>query len=126
MNNLEQRIKQLEQRVAALEEQVKAQPQRIIKNEKILLNIQKQRAKAMNAKLEQQEQLNKGELECIYRHLKMFVFTCWKKKENVPDACIGCNHYCNEGKKGLDPWPAFYKLSNLADKSYSGSEGAFK
>lgn len=83
-------------------------------------------ARVMNTKLEQQEQLNKGELECIYRHLKMFIFTCWDKKKNVPDACVGCGHYCSENKQTLNPWPAFYKLSNLIDTSYSGGQGASK
>jgi hypothetical protein len=62
-----------------------------------------------------QEQLNKEEAECIYRHLKMFVQINWGKKGNVPDACIGCVHYCSKDKQTLDPWPTFYKLANLAD-----------
>lgn len=45
---LEQQVKDLEQRVAALEGLVQAQPQTIIKSQKILLDVQKQRAKAIN------------------------------------------------------------------------------
>jgi uncharacterized coiled-coil protein SlyX len=44
----EQRIKQLEQRVAALEEQVQAQPEEMIQSQKVILNIQSQRAKSMS------------------------------------------------------------------------------
>lgn len=72
------------------------------------------------------EQLNKGELECINRHLQMFVFRYWDKKKNVSDACVGCNHYCSSDKHVLDPWPAFYRLANLTDSPYSGREGARK
>ena len=72
-----------------------------------------------------QGQLNKGEIECIYRHLKMFVFTYLDKKKNVPDACAGCNHYCSSDEHTLDPWSAFYKLANLVEP-YSGREGASK
>lgn len=60
-----------------------------------------------------QEQLNKEEMECIYRHLKMFVQSNWSNKKNVPDACIGCGHYCSKDTKTFNPWPTFYKLSDL-------------
>ncbi|WP_249175551.1 hypothetical protein [Clostridium tyrobutyricum] len=73
-----------------------------------------------------EQQLNKGEIECIYRHLKMFVQINWDRKESVPDACVGCSHYCSEDRQTFNPWPAFYKLSNLTDIPYSGREGASK
>ena len=66
--------------------------------------------------LEQQQQLTKAELECIYRHLKMFVFKYWDREENTPDACAGCNHYCSKDRHTFDPWKAFYKLSSLVDR----------
>lgn len=62
-----------------------------------------------------QQQLNKGELECIFRHLKMFVQINWDKKENVPDACIGCSHSCDEDIHVLNPWTAFYKFADLVE-----------
>ncbi|CUU46946.1 hypothetical protein [Clostridium beijerinckii] len=73
------------------------------------------------------EQLNKGEAICIYRHLKAFIEKEWDRKENVPDPCTNCNHYCNsEDRQVLNPWIAFYKLSQLACEPYFGREGADK
>lgn len=60
-----------------------------------------------------QEQLNKQDLECIYRHLNMFIQINWRKKQNLPDACVGCKRYCTRDSRALDPWPAFYKLADV-------------
>lgn len=83
-----------------------------------------------------QEQLSREELECIYRHLKMFVQTSWHKIENVPNACDGCNKYCSEVEHVLDVWPTFHKLANIVElpaiqllvkkNTYIGSEGDSK
>jgi len=64
-----------------------------------------------------QGQLNKNELECIFRHLREFILTNWDKKENVPNACYDCNRHCSASENAVDPWPTFYKLSNLAGMS---------
>lgn len=64
-----------------------------------------------------EEQLERWELECIYRHLNMFIQTQWDRKENVQDACYGCKHYCSDNKQVLNPWSAFYKLANLSQSS---------
>lgn len=64
------------------------------------------------------------DLECIYRHLNMFVQKIWDKKENVLDACEECKHFCSNDKNILDPWKSFYKLSNLVFQS--GREGEAK
>lgn len=61
------------------------------------------------------EQLTRTELECLYRHLKMFIQVVWDEKENVSDACIGCNHYCSNNECVFDPWPTFYKIAELAE-----------
>ena len=71
------------------------------------MNIEKEVA------LKTKEQLSKEELECIHRHLKMFISTNWDKKENVLDACIGCNHYCSNDKYACNPWPTFCKLGEI-------------
>lgn len=81
--------------------------------------------KETNNEAKVQEQLSKGEAICIYRHLKAFVDKEWDKKENVPDPCINCNHhYCSEDRQVLNPWKAFYKLSQLACEPYSIQETA--
>lgn len=64
-----------------------------------------------------QDQLNRDEFECIFRHLNMFVKINWDEKGNVPDACTGCSHSCSEDIQELNPWPTFYKLANLAEAS---------
>lgn len=75
--------------------------------------------------VQDQKQLTKGEAACIYRHLKVFVEKEWDKKEDVPDACTGCNqHYCSDDKHVLNPWSAFYKLAQFASEPYLGREGA--
>jgi len=59
------------------------------------------------------EQLTKEEMECIFRHLKMFIKTDWQKQEDVHDACYDCGHYCSDKERVLDPWAAFFKLAEI-------------
>ncbi|CAI3549841.1 hypothetical protein [Clostridium neonatale] len=58
-----------------------------------------------------QEQLTKKDIECIYRHLQMFIKR--ENKCNVPDACEACNSYCANEEHVLNQWDSFDKLSNL-------------
>lgn len=58
-----------------------------------------------------QEQLTKKDIECIYRHLQMFIKR--ENKCNVPDACEVCNSYCVNEEHILNQWDSFDKLSNL-------------
>ncbi|MDU3583706.1 MAG: hypothetical protein E7F84_17460 [Clostridium butyricum] len=58
-----------------------------------------------------QEQLTKKDIECIYRHLQMFIQR--ENKYNVPDACEVCNSHCSNEEHILNQWDSFDKLSNL-------------
>ena len=58
-----------------------------------------------------QEQLTKKDIECIYRHLQMFIQR--ENKHNVPDACEVCNSHCSNEEHILNQWDSFDKLSNL-------------
>ena len=58
-----------------------------------------------------QEQLTKKDIECIYRHLQMFIQK--ENKHNVPDACEVCNSHCSNEEHILNQWDSFDKLSNL-------------
>ena len=60
-----------------------------------------------------QEQLTKNEMECIFRHLRMFVKTDWQRQEDVHDACYDCGKYCSDIERVVDPWSAFFKLAEI-------------
>jgi hypothetical protein len=58
--------------------------------------------------------LTSKELQCVARHLRHFVETCWKENHEEPDPCVGCQHYpeCAETGTVTYHWKAFRALSN--------------
>lgn len=71
-------------------------------------------------------QLTELDLHCTARHIREYVERFMKGSTEAPNACDGCSYLfkCTGVDGALDPWPSFWKLSDLTGVVISPFRGA--